>query len=131
MQTTAGCPWLELHRLVEAYSRTMGVPFTEVFEELEARYGFARAGQQAPALATLQAAATDLQERRSDALTRRRAWIDARRRAKARRRSGAPGQIEAPAQALLDAEARSRTYAATIPRVGYWGWARRRKAEGA
>ncbi len=124
--------WIALHRLVEAYARSAGIPFSEVFAELEEALGFAR-GERArwPDLETMREAARILRGRREALLRRRSAWIAARRSAKARRRSGRPGRIEPPAPELLAHEARCRAHSATIPAVGCWGWrARRRRRDG-
>jgi hypothetical protein len=119
---SAGHAWIELHRLVEAFCRTAGRPFAEVFAGLEARFGFARAEPgRWPDLATMRAAADWLRAARELQLAERRAWIAERRRAKAaaRRAEVPPG--------LREAEARARAYAATVPRVGCWGWRARRE----
>jgi len=122
--------WIELHRLVEAYARTAGIPFSEVFAELEERFAFAREERgRWPDVETMRAAATLLGERRSALLRRRRAWIAARRQAKAHRRSGLPGAVAPAAHELLLHEARCRAHSATIPRVGYWGWRARRQRQ--
>jgi len=122
--------WIELHRLVEAYARTAGHPFTQVFVELEERFDFARAERcRWPDIETMQAAAALLGERRDAVLRRRGAWIADRRRAKAHRRSGLPGPVAPAAPELLLHEARCRAHSATIPRVGYWGWRARRQRQ--
>lgn len=120
-RASPGHMWIELHRLVEAYCRTAGRTFTEVFAELEARFGFARAERTRwPDVATMRAAARWLHARREAQLAERRAWIAGQRRARAAAR-----RVPAPA-GLREAEERSRDYAATVPRVGVWGWRRRR-----
>jgi predicted methyltransferase len=121
-QTSPSHAWIELHRLVEAFCRTAGRPFTEVFAELEARFGFVRGEPRRwPDLETMRAAAEWLRAARAGRLAARRAWSAEQRRAKAAGRRG-----RAPA-ALREVEARSRAYAATVPRVGCWGWRRRRQ----
>ena len=122
--------WIELHRLIEAYARTAGTPFSEVFAELEERFGFARGERSRwPDVETMRAAATLLGERRGDLLRRRRGWIAARRQAKAHRRAGLSGAVAPPAPELLLHEARCRAHSAAIPRVGCWGWRARRQRQ--
>ena len=109
--------WLELHRLVEAFCRTFGRPFNEVFADLELRFSFSRAVRSRwPGIESMQAAAEWMQTLREAHLAERRAWGAARRRAKA-----ASDRHSAPA-GLREAEARSRAHAATVPTVGCWGW---------
>lgn len=118
--------WIELHRLVEAFSRTAGQPFTAVFAELEEQFGFGRAVRARwPDVATMRAAAESLRARRDLLIAERRAWI-----AEQRRRKAASRRIDAPA-GLREAEARSRALAARRPRVGCWGWRLRRERRGA
>lgn len=114
--------WIELHRLAESFCRTAGRPFTEVFAELEARFGFVRADRRRwPDLETMRAAAAWLRAAREVQLAERRAWIAGQRRAKA---VGRRTQVQA---GLREVEARLRAYAATRPRPGCWGWRRRRQ----
>jgi hypothetical protein len=114
--------WIELHRLVEAYSRTVGIPFREVFAELEKRFGFAREVRTRwPDIGTIRLAAAWLRARRQRVLEERRAWIAARRHTKAAGRGG-----PAPA-GLREMDARIRAYAASVPRLGCWGWRARRE----
>lgn len=109
--------WIDLHRLVEAYCKTMGGRFTEVFAELERRFGFARAAPEAwPDLRTIRAAADELERRRSAHLEARARLVAARRRAKAAGRRAPPPEL----QAL------ERVAGPCPPRVGVWGWRRRR-----
>ncbi|MCB9755972.1 MAG: hypothetical protein H6713_39120 [Myxococcales bacterium] len=112
--------WIELHRLVEAYSRTVGARFTEIFAELETRFGFQREDPTRwPDRATIRAAAELLHARREALLERRRALVATRRRAKRAGRRGPPAPELAALERGGDAPA--------IPRVGVWGWARRRR----
>ncbi len=112
--------WIELHRLVEAFCRTAGRPFTAVFAELEARFDFSRTQRaRGPDVATMRAAAESLRAERDALLAARRVWIAEQRRRKVFARDSAP-------PGLREAEARSRAYAARIPRVGCWGWRLRR-----
>ena len=114
--------WIELHRLVEASCRTLGRPFNDVFADLELRFGFSRAVcSRWPGIEVMQAAAEWMQTLREAHLTERRAWSAALRRAKA-----ASDRHSVPA-GLREAEARSRTYASTVPTVGYWGWKQKRE----
>lgn len=111
--------WIELHRLVEAYCRTMGGRFSAVFAELEGRYGFAREDPARwPDLATIRAAADDLQGRRQARLDARARLVAARRRAKAAGRRGPPP----PELVALET-----IHGPCPPRVGFWGWRRRRR----
>ncbi len=114
--------WIRLHWLVEAYCGTSGRPFGEVFGELELRFGFSRRARgRWPGVETMRAAAEWLHVLREAQLAERREWIAGQRRAKA-----ASDRHSAPA-GLRAAEARSRAYAATVPRVGCWGWRLRRE----
>ena len=117
--------WIALHRLVEAACRTLGTTFTGEFEKLEHRFAFARADPRRwPDLATMRRAAEHLHARRARALAARDALIAARRAAKARGR-----RREVPAE-LAACEARHQVQSPKPPRVGYWGWRRRREGEG-
>jgi hypothetical protein len=110
--------WIELHRLVEAYCRTTGGRFSAVFAELEGRCGFVRDDRaQWPDLATIRAAADELQGRRQARLDARARLIAARRQAKAGGRRDPPP----PELAALET-----IRGPSPPRVGYWGWRRRR-----
>lgn len=112
--------WIELHRLVEAFCRTAGRPFTDVFAELEDRFSFSRTHRARwPDLPAMRAAAEWLRGERDALLAARRAWIAEQRRRKAFARESAPA-------GLREAEARSRNYAARLPHVGCWGWRLRR-----
>lgn len=115
--------WIDLHRLVEGYSRTLGQTFGSVFADLEERFGFSRRVRARwPDVATMHAAATWLADQREAVLAERRAWIADQRRRKAEgRREHAPAALRAH-------EARGRAYAAIRARVGVWGWRIRRGA---
>lgn len=115
--------WIALHRLVEAACRTLGTTFTAEFEALERRFGFARANPRRwPDLATMRRAAEDVRVRRAEALAGRNALIASRRAAKAGgRRRDVPAELAA-------SEARHQVHSPRPPRVGYWGWRRRRDA---
>lgn len=114
--------WIELHRLVEAYCRTAGRPFTAVFAELEELFRFSRTVRARwPDVPTMRAAAEHLHGLRDAILAERRAWIAERRRTKRFARASSP-----PAH-LRDAEARARAHAAERPQVGCWGWRLRRE----
>lgn len=115
--------WIALHRLVEAGCRTLGTTFTVEFEELERRFAFARATPgRWPDLATMRRAAGYVSARRAEALAARNALIAARRDEKARGR-----RREVPT-ALAAFEARHQIQSPKPPRIGYWGWRRRREA---
>ena len=115
--------WIHLHRLVEAYCRTSGTPFNVVFEELEQRFGFRRADRARwPDLDTMRRAAEWLREARNRLLDERRELVRLQREAK---RQGRRTRV---ARRLQAAEARTRAHAEGIPRVGYWGWRKRREA---
>lgn len=113
--------WIHLHRLVESYARTMGTPFSDVFDELERRFDFRR-GERArwPDVATMRRAAEWLRVSRTRVVEERRKLIDERREAKRR------GHREPVPTRLRELEARSLSHARNIPRVGYWGWRARR-----
>ncbi len=117
--------WIQLHFLVEAFCRTSGRPFREVFTELELRFGFSRrVPSRWPGVETMQAAAEWLHALREAQLAERRAWIAGQRRAKK-----SSDRHSVPA-GLREAEARARAHAASVPAVGCWGWKRRREREG-
>ncbi|AKU98296.1 hypothetical protein AKJ09_04960 [Labilithrix luteola] len=113
--------WIHLHRLVEAYARTTGTPFPEVFDDLERRFDFLR-GERArwPDLATMRRAAGWLRTSRSRILDERQSLVRERRDAK---RRGDRGRV--PVR-LREHEGRTRMYVERVPRVGYWGWRARR-----
>lgn len=115
--------WIALHRLVEAACRALGTTFTDEFEQLERRFAFARRDPRRwPDLAAMRRAAEYLHARRAAALAARDALIAARREAKARgRRRDVPGDLAA-------CEARHQIQSPKPPRVGYWGWRKRREA---
>ena len=114
--------WIQLHWLVEAFCRTSGRPFREVFAELELRFGFSRSVRSRwPGVETMRAAAQWLHTLREAQLSERREWIAGQRRIKA-----SSDRHSAPA-GLREAEARSRAHAATLPEVGCWGWKQRRE----
>jgi hypothetical protein len=120
---SASHAWIALHRLVEAYCRTTGRAFAEVFSELEQRFAFTRRDRNRwPDLAVMRAAATMLHTQRLAALVPRRAWAARRRQSRSHREPVPAG--------VREAEARARDYAARIPNVGAWGWRRRRKQAG-
>lgn len=109
--------WIDLHRLVESFCRTVGRPFTDVFAELERRFEFSRTVRARwPELATMRAAAEWLRAERDVHLAARRAWIAEQRRRKA------ASQRERVPDGLREAEARSREQAARRRPVGCWGW---------
>jgi hypothetical protein len=117
--------WIHFHWLVEAYCRTSGRSFREVFAELELRFGFSRRVRSRwPGVETMRAAAEWLHTLRDAHLAERRDWIAGQRRAKA-----ASDRHSAPA-GLREAEARSRAHAASLPALGCWGWRRRREGGG-
>lgn len=109
---SASHTWISLHRLVEAFCRTTGRGFDEVFRELELAFDFSRSNSRRwPDLAVMAAAATALH-------TERRRVLSARERLRAG---------DAAARAELRAfDARVREYVASVPNVGAWGWRRRR-----
>lgn len=118
---SASHAWIALHRLVEAYGRTFGLRFTVVFAELEAELGFRRTIEsQWPTLATMQAGARWLRARREEMLARRAALVAERRAAK---RAGR----RVPVPADLRAIERQLGGGPPVPRVGVWGWRRRRE----
>jgi len=117
--------WIALHRLVEAACRTLGTTFTVEFEQLERRFAFARADPRRwPDLATMRRAAEYIAARRAEALTRRDGLIASRRASKRRgRRCAVPKELAA-------LEARHQVHSPRPPRVGYWGWRKRREEAG-
>ena len=119
---SASHAWIALHRLVEAFCRLTGNSFGAVFAELEARFDFARAEPgRWPDPPTMRRAADWLRGAREEVLAARNALIAARRAAKALgRRTPVPAELDR-------SEARIRAYAAALPRVGHWGWKRRRE----
>ncbi len=122
---SASHAWIALHRLVEAYCRTVGSPFHSVFAELEERFAFDRSDPNRwPDLDTMRQAAQWLHEKRERVLAERGAYISKQRIAKA------GGQREAAPSKLCEAEARVRLNAESIPKVGYWGWRKRRESDG-
>jgi hypothetical protein len=108
--------------MVEAYCRLTGDSFRTVFADLEQRFDFARGDPgRWPDPPTIRRTADGLRGAREEALAARNALIAARRQEKARgRRAPVPAE-------LARSEARIREYAAGLPRVGYWGWRRRRQ----
>jgi hypothetical protein len=114
--------WIELHRLVEAYCRTVAVPFSQVFHELERRFGFSRSDRSRwPDMDTMRVAARYLHEERQRRLELRAAWTAQRRGEKTRR------VADSEARRWLGSEgARNQAYASSAPKVGYWGWRARR-----
>jgi hypothetical protein len=105
--------WIGLHRVVEAFCRTSGRDFNDVFAELEQRFDFSRGDTRRwPELATMKAAATMLHEERERVLALRRA-LGAR--------------DDAAARAELRAfDAQVRAHAGRARHVGVWGWRRLR-----
>lgn len=122
--SSASHVWIRLHRLVEAYGRTVGSPFLVVFAELERRFAFRRNDRDRwPDLDTMRRAAQWLRGERDRALADRRVLISTRRIAKEKgQRDGGPPE-------LRGAEERTRANAESIPRVGYWGWRKKRELE--
>lgn len=116
---TSGWDWIAFHRCVEAYCRTTGERFGDVFDRMKRDHGVAR-GRALPAPSALRAAVADLRARRDARLERDAADIIARRAAKrAGRRRPDPG--------LLDDREQDRRRANQLwPRVGLWGWRRLR-----
>ena len=108
--------------MVDAYCRLTGVAFQTVFAELERTFEFERgAVGRWPDPPTMRRAADWLKAARDEALAARNALIAARRQEKALgRRTSVPAQ-------LARSEARIRDYRASLPRVGCWGWRRRRE----
>lgn len=108
--------------MVEAYCRLTASSFRTVFADLEDRFYFARAEPSRwPDPPTMRRTADWLRGAREEVLAARNALIAARRAAKALgRRTPVPAE-------LARSEARIRAYAAAVPRVGYWGWRRRRE----
>ena len=118
---SASHAWIELHRLVEAYCKTVATPFHDVFAALEARFDFGREPAKWPELATMRRAAVWLRDRRQLALTERASATAAQRAEKARGR-----RVSVPAT-LRASEAAVRGYVASTPQVGAWGWRDRRR----
>jgi len=118
---SASHAWIALHRLVEAYARGAGVPFSAVFEALERRFDFSRTDERRrPDLGTMRRAATWLRTEREALLATRRG-LDAAQRA-----TKSAGERQRVSPALAGDLARVRANAAQFPRVGCWGWRRRR-----
>jgi hypothetical protein len=117
--------WIALHRLIEAACRTLGTSFTAEIEALERRFSFARADPRRwPDLATMRRVAEDVHARRARALARRDALIASQKAVKLRgRRRDVPTELAA-------FEARHQVQSPKPPRVGYWGWRKRREEAG-
>lgn len=114
---TTGWDWIALHRCIEAYCRTTGESFVEVFDRLARDFGVQR-GRSLPPTARLRAAVLALRRDREALLAERRTAIAARRVEKA-------AGVRRPPATELDLAERARTRRNEgIPRVGPWGWAR-------
>ena len=114
-----GRTWVDFHRCVEAFSRTTGEPFCDVFERLGRTHGFER-GEKIPAGTRLRAAVRQLAEERETWLARRAELVRERREAKRR------GLREPPPGELDQRERKRNAWIELQPRVGYWGWRRLR-----
>jgi hypothetical protein len=113
--------WIDVHRLVEAYCHTVAEPFTVVFADLERRFSFSRSDPRRwPDLRTMGEVAEWLRARRVCVLAERAQWDEAQRREKARCRRAFV------LEPLRQANAKCRSYAMRMPKVGYWGWRARR-----
>ena len=121
---SASHAWIALHRMVERYCGLAGSSFRAVFADLEQRFDFAREPPDRwPDPPTMRRAADWLRARRNELLAARQALIAVRRQAKASgRRAAIPPE-------LARAEQHMRAYAAAFPRVGCWGWRRRRQSQ--
>lgn len=119
---SASHAWIALHRLVEAHGRTVGAPFHVVFDEIERHFGFRRdVLPQWPDQDTMRRAAQWLRAQHDQALARRQALVAARRSEKRRGH-----RVPVPAE-LRAIELQTAVNAAATPRVGYWGWRKRRE----
>lgn len=115
----SGHAWIAFHRCVEAFSRTTGEPFCDVFERLALAHGFSRSAS-LPKRAKLVAAVAQLGEERAAWLEEHRRMVDERRALKR------AGRREATADELRAREQRRNANVGRVPRVGYRGWRRLR-----
>ena len=113
--------WVTLLRMVEALAQSRGQGFHDVRAELERDVPLGPR----PDLAPIVEAAAWLQQAHDEVREKREGWRVARRQEKRDGRRTASRQV-----ALLQLEARVGAYNRARPRVGCWGWRRRRAAAG-
>ncbi len=115
----SGHAWIAFHRCVEAFSRTTGEPFCDVFERLALAHGFSRSAS-LPKRAKLVTAVAQLGEERA-------AWLEEHRRmVEDRRALKRAGRREVTGDGLQAREQRRNANVGRVPRVGYRGWRRLR-----
>ncbi|MDF1548734.1 MAG: hypothetical protein P1P88_13000 [Bacteroidales bacterium] len=120
MKESVSHTWIALHRCVEANARLTGETFTSIFSRLEAAFLFKRTEKtEWPDLTQIQEAARQLGRERKLFLDELNALIQQRKREKKygkRENSGF----------RLD-EIYNKQSHCKIPKVGYWGWRKKRE----
>ncbi len=114
--------WIELHRCVEAYSRTTGESFNLIFTKIEADFNIDRTIKRKwPNLQQIREIALKLKREREDYLHLIRNLIKERRLEK---KKGIRISTNTEFLNLMHKQTNHLK-----PKVGYWGWRKKRIAE--